>query len=76
MHKQKWLIIVGLFLALSLVLRWSPSMAECPKGLDSDGDKVCDKEDNCPTVSNPDQADTDGDGIGDAISPSKASATT
>jgi hypothetical protein len=34
----------------------------CP---DSDGDGVINKEDNCPDVSNSDQADYDGDGIGD-----------
>ena len=33
---------------------------------DTDSDGVIDLVDNCPTVSNPDQADTDGDGIGDA----------
>jgi hypothetical protein len=35
-------------------------------GGDSDGDGVCDYDDNCPLVMNPDQADTNGDGIGDA----------
>ncbi len=35
-------------------------------GPDSDGDGVLDSEDNCPDVFNPDQADADGDGIGDA----------
>ncbi|SDB65799.1 Por secretion system C-terminal sorting domain-containing protein [Flavobacteriaceae bacterium MAR_2010_188] len=32
---------------------------------DTDGDGICDFEDNCPTTSNTDQADSDGDGIGD-----------
>jgi hypothetical protein len=33
---------------------------------DSDGDGVRNRVDNCPSVPNPDQADTDGDGVGDA----------
>lgn len=33
---------------------------------DEDGDGVEDGEDNCPDVPNPDQADADGDGVGDA----------
>ncbi len=35
-------------------------------GGDTDGDGVCDDDDNCPDVANPDQADSDGDGLGDA----------
>ena len=35
-------------------------------GLDSDGDGVLDGVDNCPNDANADQADADGDGIGDA----------
>ena len=33
---------------------------------DSDGDGVPDSEDCCPTVPNPDQEDSDGDGVGNA----------
>ena len=37
--------------------------------MDSDGDGVYDDEDNCPDTANEDQADTNGDGIGDACTP-------
>jgi hypothetical protein len=33
--------------------------------VDSDGDGVCDSEDNCPGTPNPGQEDRDGDGVGD-----------
>jgi hypothetical protein len=33
---------------------------------DADGDGIIDAEDNCPATSNPDQADFDLDGVGDA----------
>ncbi|HUN80314.1 MAG TPA: thrombospondin type 3 repeat-containing protein, partial [Phycisphaerae bacterium] len=36
---------------------------------DFDGDGIPDGSDNCPTVYNPDQTDTDGDGIGDCCDP-------
>lgn len=36
--------------------------------LDTDGDGVLDVEDNCPFVVNPDQKDSNGDGVGDACS--------
>jgi hypothetical protein len=36
---------------------------------DLDGDGVCGDIDNCPVHENPDQADGDGDGVGDACQP-------
>lgn len=36
---------------------------------DHDGDGVCDVDDDCPAVANPDQQDGDGDGLGDACDP-------
>jgi hypothetical protein len=36
---------------------------------DSDGDGFSDEKDNCPDVSNPDQADADDDGVGDVCQP-------
>jgi uncharacterized repeat protein (TIGR01451 family) len=42
--------------------------------LDGDDDAVADEEDNCPAAFNPDQADGDGDGIGDACDASGPSA--
>ena len=38
-------------------------------GCDSDGDGVVDGADNCPNAANADQADADGDGVGDACDP-------
>ncbi|MFT3766197.1 MAG: DNRLRE domain-containing protein [Minicystis sp.] len=37
--------------------------------LDFDGDGLLDSQDNCPTVPNADQADTDDDGLGDVCDP-------
>ena len=35
------------------------------QGGDSDGDGICDNQDNCPNVANPSQADSNNNGIGD-----------
>jgi hypothetical protein len=40
----------------------TPSPTPCP---DADQDGKCDSQDNCPHTVNPNQADADGDGIGD-----------
>jgi hypothetical protein len=54
---------------------WS-GMEECDltltrqvEEMDRDTDGICDDVDNCPDTPNPDQADTDDDGIGDACDP-------
>lgn len=36
------------------------------QGGDTDGDEVCNNQDNCPNTPNPNQSDSDGDGVGDA----------
>ena len=46
------------------------TLVRCPSpNYDGDGDAVPNLEDNCPLVPNPDQADSDGDGAGDACAP-------
>ena len=43
-------------------------------GADTDGDHVADLLDNCPPVANPDQADSNADGIGNACDPAPIAA--
>lgn len=43
----------------------APPTPDVSQAIDSDGDRVLDGNDNCPTIVNPDQTDLDDDGIGD-----------
>jgi hypothetical protein len=49
----------------------SPTWMVIAKKADADGDGVEDSLDNCPTVSNPDQRDSNRDGKGDACQPDR-----
>jgi Ca2+-binding RTX toxin-like protein len=42
---------------------------DCETNADPDADGIPASVDNCPTAANPDQADVDGDGLGDACDP-------
>src|SRR5918998_1840823 len=46
--------------------RANADRATAAVGSDTDGDGVTVPQDNCPTVANPSQTDTDSDGTGDA----------
>ena len=50
-------------LYILIILSFISTLSYCQ---DSDGDGIFDSEDNCPNISNPNQADEDGDTIGDA----------
>jgi hypothetical protein len=52
--------------AASTTVTVGAAAAAAGQGPDADGDTIPDTPDNCPTVANTDQADADGDGIGDA----------
>ncbi|OWY70602.1 hypothetical protein B7486_13365 [cyanobacterium TDX16] len=60
--------LIGGFNALSIVedsLLGGELLLSFPADADADGDGVTESEDNCPFVYNPDQTDSDFDGIGD-----------
>ena len=61
------LAVVAITLLASAGLRSARAQTQgCSDPIvDTDGDGICDELDNCPTVSNDDQADDDGDGFGD-----------
>lgn len=60
------------FAGVSSVERYTPVAT----AVDSDGDSVLDPVDNCPTVSNASQADSDDDGLGDRCEPTHARSLT
>jgi hypothetical protein len=47
----------------------TPGQSETTPGQDQDRDGVSNSRDNCPAISNPNQRDSDGDGIGDVCDP-------
>jgi choice-of-anchor B domain-containing protein len=58
---------ISFFFAVLLVLSVACTSGDEPAATlpDRDADGVVDNEDNCPDADNPNQADSDGDGIGD-----------
>jgi hypothetical protein len=68
-----WRIVAGLYDGMALLDTLTLNLLV---GGDTDGDGKLDIEDNCPAIANADQADTDGDAIGDACDASPHDAPT
>ena len=62
--RRRSLLLTTCLFALVLAVLASGGVSTYAQ-IDSDGDTIPDEIDNCPLVANPDQTDTDGDGIGD-----------
>jgi hypothetical protein len=59
------ILFCSVFLSLVLV-SCSTTNNEQSQAIDTDKDGIEDARDNCPTISNPNQVDSDNDGKGDA----------
>lgn len=67
---RAWRKAVPMVLVLAALGRPAAAGAcSVPGGPDTDGDGVCDADDNCPTVANADQSNIDGDALGDVCDP-------
>lgn len=63
---QFWRNVFAKLVFALFCLLFLAAQAQAQPIVDGDGDGVPDIIDNCPIISNPDQSDLDGDGVGDA----------
>ena len=62
--KSHWLFVLGV-LTVALLAFGSVTLTQAESIVDPDNDGIDSSIDNCPMTANPDQADSDGDGVGD-----------